>query len=301
MKLRHPPPCFPLNFSRFLSASRILLSDSCLDRALAVLTLRLVITAVPIIAHGTETPSSTNDTKAILATKEELAGACQRFQDAELDYVQGRLEKAETGYRGVIEIRTRLLGTEHPVTLDARRNLASALSRQGKYAEAESELRGVIAVSLRGYGKIDPIAWSVHEQLAAVLEWQSRYAEAEKEWRTALLGFERSEKSKEEKEFFINHARLHLAKNLAYQHKKEEALAMAQQAHEGYRKSQGDNDQITKQAKILVDMREPDVGHIGLPFILCFGMVRQCGRALLGDCNAASSHCGHVVFAESHS
>jgi hypothetical protein len=43
-------------------------------------------------------------------------------------------------------VREKVLGPEHPSTLDSRNNLAGTLVRQGKYSKAETELRVIIAL-----------------------------------------------------------------------------------------------------------------------------------------------------------
>jgi Flp pilus assembly protein TadD len=51
----------------------------------------------------------------------------------------GRLEEAEAENRAVLEIRTRVLGAEHPATLTVRNNLALVLRGLGQLEEAEAE------------------------------------------------------------------------------------------------------------------------------------------------------------------
>src|SRR5947208_523168 len=46
--------------------------------------------------------------------------------------------------RNVIEVRTHVLGSEHPDTLRSRNSLAHALWKGGKYSEAETDFRELI-------------------------------------------------------------------------------------------------------------------------------------------------------------
>ena len=47
--------------------------------------------------------------------------------------------EAEAKDRAVLEIRTRVLGAEHPDTLTSRNNLAAVLRDLGRLEEAEAE------------------------------------------------------------------------------------------------------------------------------------------------------------------
>ena len=49
----------------------------------------------------------------------------------------GKYIEAEKSYRQALELRERLLGVDHPSTLDSMNNLALVLDSQGKYEEAE--------------------------------------------------------------------------------------------------------------------------------------------------------------------
>ena len=48
-------------------------------------------------------------------------------------YEQERLEEAEAEHRAVLEIRTRVLGPDHPDTLNSRSNLAHVLHGQERF------------------------------------------------------------------------------------------------------------------------------------------------------------------------
>ena len=63
---------------------------------------------------------------------------------ADLLVALGKYGEAEKRLRNVIEVRTAVLGAEHPDTLDTRHRLIYPLTRQTKYREAESEARQVL-------------------------------------------------------------------------------------------------------------------------------------------------------------
>jgi tetratricopeptide (TPR) repeat protein len=69
---------------------------------------------------------------------------------------QGKHAEAETTYRAVLALQQRVLGPEHPNTMDTFANLASALRSQGNYAEAETTYRAVLAIQQRVLGPEHP-------------------------------------------------------------------------------------------------------------------------------------------------
>ena len=98
---------------------------------------------------------------------------------ADLLVAQGKYGEAEKLIRSVIEVRARILGPEHPDTLDSRHRLIYALSRQTKYAEAEAEARDVLRLREKILGP-EHIDTSVSRYyLADALMREGKYAEAE--------------------------------------------------------------------------------------------------------------------------
>jgi tetratricopeptide (TPR) repeat protein len=98
---------------------------------------------------------------------------------ADLLVAQGKYSDAEKVFRSVIEARTRVLGPEHPDTLDSRHRLIYALTRQTKYPEAESEARAVLQLREKflGLEHVDTVVSRYN--LADTLADQGKYAEAE--------------------------------------------------------------------------------------------------------------------------
>jgi tetratricopeptide (TPR) repeat protein len=111
-----------------------------------------------------------------------------RLQDeiADLLVAQGRYANAEKLFRSVIEARTRVLGPEHPNTLDSRHRLIYALSRQSKYAEAEAEAREVLKLREKVLGLDNPDTVVSRYNLAEPLVEQGKYAEAETLYRDVI-------------------------------------------------------------------------------------------------------------------
>jgi len=91
----------------------------------------------------------------------------------------GLYEAAETHLRTAYNLRRRLLGEEHPQTLDVMHGLANVYYRRGRYAEAESLHREVLEARRRVLdpGHVD-IRWSLGN-LALTYYAQERYEEAE--------------------------------------------------------------------------------------------------------------------------
>src|SRR3989442_154683 len=97
---------------------------------------------------------------------------------ADLLYDQGQYSDAEKVLRGLIEIRSRVLGPEHPDTLWSRNNLAKALGGQGKYAEAEAEFRAVLKLLDKVLGPEHPDTLQSCYDFAFGLRRQNRLEEA---------------------------------------------------------------------------------------------------------------------------
>ena len=93
-----------------------------------------------------------------------------QFAIANLLINQGQYGNAESILRTVVDIRTHLLGPEHPNTLGSRNNLALALREQGKYTEAEAQDRELIKIAEETWGP------SIPTRLRAATTWPMRLA-----------------------------------------------------------------------------------------------------------------------------
>ena len=82
----------------------------------------------------------------------ELAALAQRSRQADELRRQAQYAQAEVAYRAVVSDRQRVLGPDHPETLQSRSALACVLRAQGRYAEAEAEYRAVLALRERVLG-----------------------------------------------------------------------------------------------------------------------------------------------------
>ena len=99
---------------------------------------------------------------------------------------QGQYRDAENVARAVVEVRTQVLGSEHPDTLRSRSQLSAALGRQGKHVEAEADLRELIKREEKVIGPEHPDTLSSRHRLALTLALQGKYAAAEAEFRQVL-------------------------------------------------------------------------------------------------------------------
>ena len=98
---------------------------------------------------------------------------------ADLLFAQGKYGDAENLYRSVIEMRSRVLGPEHPDTLASRHRLVYALNEEEKHAEAESEAREVVELREKILGFEHPDTLLSRYNLASALYHEGKYAEAE--------------------------------------------------------------------------------------------------------------------------
>jgi tetratricopeptide (TPR) repeat protein len=91
----------------------------------------------------------------------------------------GKWNEAEILEREVLAKRQRVLGLEHPDTIDASASLASTLLHQGKWKEAEVLHREVLARSQRVLGPEHPDTIHASADLASTLQHQGKWSEAE--------------------------------------------------------------------------------------------------------------------------
>ena len=98
---------------------------------------------------------------------------------ANLTFDQGQYPEAEKMLRKVIEVRTHVLGSEHPDTLRSRNSLAYALWKGGKYTEAEADFRELIKREEKVLGPEHPDTLFSRHGLAITLDLEGKYAEAE--------------------------------------------------------------------------------------------------------------------------
>ncbi len=156
---------------------------------------------------------------------EEWAG----LQDAIADllFAQGKFVEAEKLFRSVIEVRSRVLGPEHPETLASRHRLIYALNEEEKHADAEAEARAVAALRDKILGSEHPDTLLSRCNLANALYHEGTYAEAERIYRDVL--------KLDERVLGPNHkrtlaARIGLANTLNDQGKYAEAIAFYRDA-----------------------------------------------------------------------
>ncbi len=102
---------------------------------------------------------------------------------ADLLFAQGKYSEAETLYRRVIELRTRVLGPEHPDTLASRNRLIYALNQEEEHDEAIAEARQVVTLREKILGYEHPDTLLSRYNLANALYHKGKYAEAEQLYR----------------------------------------------------------------------------------------------------------------------
>ncbi|KAA6408365.1 MAG: hypothetical protein FRX48_08107 [Lasallia pustulata] len=127
---------------------------------------------------------------ATLSKDDECAMYGQAFQE------NGNWDRAEVFYKSAVEMRTKLLGTEHPDTLSSMRNLALTYSLQGLWKEAEKLRAQVLEIRKRVLGAEHPDTLISISDLASTYSDQGLWKEAEKlevqvlEIRKRVLGAE---------------------------------------------------------------------------------------------------------------
>ena len=89
-------------------------------------------------------------------------------------------DRAAEIFRSVLEDRRRVLGAEHPDTLDSMTDLSTALHRLGRFAEAEAKERQIMAIRDRVWGPEHPGTLAAKANLAVDLRAQDKMEECER-------------------------------------------------------------------------------------------------------------------------
>ncbi|HEU5029117.1 MAG TPA: tetratricopeptide repeat protein [Spirillospora sp.] len=99
---------------------------------------------------------------------------------------RGQYDMAESEYREVLEIQTRVLGKEHPLTLATQHSIGGLFHDRGLSAQAEAEWRAVLDSRRRVLGSEHPDTLFTRHGLAIVLNDRGLTEEAEVEWQAVL-------------------------------------------------------------------------------------------------------------------
>ncbi|TRX93638.1 hypothetical protein FHL15_005610 [Xylaria flabelliformis] len=123
----------------------------------------------------------------------ELYPQPEQQEDSDIIQIQmndtGRLDAAEIIYRGSLELKTRLLGEEHPVTLASRSELAGWLNAKCRRDEAEAMYRQLVTLRTKVLGRDHKDTRKSMNDLSIVLGEQEKYHDAEEVLRE-LLGLQ---------------------------------------------------------------------------------------------------------------
>ena len=98
----------------------------------------------------------------------------------------GKHKESEKVYRQTLELKEKVLGREHPDTLNSMNNLAVVIGNQGKYKEAEQICRQTLELKEKVMGRKHPDTLTSMNNLASELANQGKYKEAEQICRQTL-------------------------------------------------------------------------------------------------------------------
>ncbi|EHK25616.1 uncharacterized protein TRIVIDRAFT_134921, partial [Trichoderma virens Gv29-8] len=108
------------------------------------------------------------------------------FKVAEGNYILGRYQTAEDIYRQTLKVYEKMLGKEHPLTLDSMDNLGGVLSNLGKYKESEEMHRQTLEIRKKMLGKEHPSTLNSMGNLGVVLRKLGKYKKSEEMHRQTL-------------------------------------------------------------------------------------------------------------------
>jgi eukaryotic-like serine/threonine-protein kinase len=118
------------------------------------------------------------DRPLVEAVVRDMLGTCY--------HAVGRTDLGLPHVQAALELRRRLLGNDHPATLDSVNNAGAMLSALGKYAEAEPLYREAFATRGRVLGENDRLTLLSASNLAALLQQQGKLDESESLCRQVL-------------------------------------------------------------------------------------------------------------------
>jgi serine/threonine protein kinase/tetratricopeptide (TPR) repeat protein len=98
----------------------------------------------------------------------------------------GRFDRAEALLKAALETRRRVLGDEHPDTLESMNGLAGLYFNQGRYAEAEPLFRSAYEMRRRVLGEEHRDTLKSMNNLAGLHTVLGRYAEAERLYKACV-------------------------------------------------------------------------------------------------------------------
>ena len=105
---------------------------------------------------------------------------------------QGGQDKAAAQRAGVLALRRRMLGGDHPDTLSAAADLAASRAAQGRHDEAAVLREQVRAARTRALGAEHPLTLAAASDLALALVGQAKLAEAAVLLRAVLVARKRA-------------------------------------------------------------------------------------------------------------
>ncbi len=111
--------------------------------------------------------------------RDELIAAELHAVVGDVYWKLAQYDEADRHLPVVVDIRTRLLGPDHPDTLTAEHNLANLLLQEGRYAEAEPLYLKTLDGQKRVLGAEDPATLRAMGNLASLYFSQGRFADAE--------------------------------------------------------------------------------------------------------------------------
>src|SRR6266545_1569169 len=124
--------------------------------------------------------------RAATDTDRALHDARKQFEEALKLQRAGKYDEALPLAERALEIRERLLGTEHPDVAAAINSLAGIYSDRGKYVKAEPLYRRALNSREKAPGKDHPDTGASLNNLALLYRRQGKYAEAEPLYKRAL-------------------------------------------------------------------------------------------------------------------
>ena len=108
-----------------------------------------------------------------------LQSAAEMHKRSEALYQEGKYAESVALSKNAVAIRHRLLGEDHPDTVNSYNGLAEGLASQGKYPEAGPLYKGVLEINRRLLGEGHPDTALSYGNLAVYLHLQGKFKAAQ--------------------------------------------------------------------------------------------------------------------------
>ncbi|MEU8123841.1 tetratricopeptide repeat protein [Spirillospora sp. NPDC049024] len=144
-----------------------------------------------LVPHALHLLNALNDLPG-MSDKAGLDAAKAAYMSGRHLGATGAYTQARHAYQATLAVRERLLGPEHPDTLDARYGIARMMAAQGRFREAAQAYKHILSAREKVLGTDHPDTLNTRYGIARMAAAQGRYRAAETVYQEILRASERT-------------------------------------------------------------------------------------------------------------